>query len=226
MVRLRRLSVVIISSCVLAACNRNGKLDSESVVSIQVPHAGRMLSSIPLGRTQCFGINVTGNGITPTNGDGCTPQSGILAGYVSAGGIVSANVPKNLTVNIDLYLYLLPQGQGACPGLSASIPSSQLGDTFLIGSATGVSTANDTTNVNIVANYPSNGANITQQLNMSATCQALAIPSGAVTPFTVSSGAASLSGTAGSSTIHLDSRVGVSYGAKTLSGGSLKLIVR
>lgn len=221
--------IIIVSIPVLAACNRNGRDPASSgriAISGSILNKLRDVGSIPKDRTACLGVNVTGGGITAISGSSCSPPTGDFGGY-STGQDISVVVPSNQTVNVDVYLYLLPIGSTAsCPTVALNVsafPAAQLKDTYLIGSATNVSTAGTAPYVDVPVQFPAGNQNITQQLpNLPATCVVSSDPT-TLPPstFTMSAGGAVTLGTPSGTVYKLKARVGNPTSGQLSSTGYL-----
>jgi hypothetical protein len=211
---------------ILAACQRNPA--SSYKLSVRAPSQGT-LSAIPAGRKACFGVSVSGPGISTAPADSCSPSTGILAGYVEAGKDIQVSVPKGEDRVVDLYLYLEASGANdPCPGMTAAFAANALTQTYKIGSVSNVSLSGSDATVEIEASFPaSDTMNITQQLSMPATCLGGTVASTQPTPFGISSGQQSLTGTDGSGNVLvMKAKLGRAVEAKAPAATGIQLIVR
>ena len=193
MERFWRFGYGLILSFTLTACNRGGRVPS-SVSSISIPASklAKIMAALPTGRTPCFGVNITGNEIT-SNISKCGPASGlgIVGGFVPVNtDITVPGVPPNESVNVDVYVYLLPANQStaACPTMGFA--PTLLSNMYLVGSVANVAiNSNPNQEVDITYNYQSNSPSLAQQLP--ATCS----PSSGISPFQISINKENLTGT-------------------------------
>ncbi len=218
-------SGLILSFPLITACSRNGRAPS-SVSSISIPASklAKLREAIPAGRTPCFGVNVTGSNIPSVTGSSCSPATGILGGYVPAGQDVSVTVASGQTINIDLYLYLLPEGStAACPVMTPDFPASQLPDTYIVGTASNINVNSAVVSVDMTVNFPASNQNVTQQIaSIPAACKVASSVTLPPSPIVPSSGAAVLSG----SNLMLRARIGTAITRQTISGSNVNVIVR
>jgi hypothetical protein len=206
------------------ACGR-GVNENSSSITIRAPTSLRpagvgTLVALPTNRTACYGINVKGAG-SATVGNSCSPETGLLAGFVTSGQDIKAAVPKGLTISIELILFLAPIGQTTCPALVPAFALDQLGSMYIVGTASNISTSENDTVVTIDATFPGLTQNIAEQLSMSPTCRAAAresIPN----PNSISAGAQTLSGTG----VVMSARAGKPAQAIELTGTNVRMIVR
>lgn len=223
MERMWRSCIFILLGTAAVACNRNGKSDGVSFLTIQTPNMNRIASShmrnpFPLGKIQCYGISVRGGGISATLPNQCTPETGLLAGFVSSGQTLTAQVPKGISITVDLYLYLAPSGS-SCPNMTAPLPDGLAPDIYLVASVPNVSTANETTTVDIPFTF--NGVNITQSGATSCVARA---PSTAIEPaYQKISGGEAVFQSGG---IKLKARLGNGPQSAKLSAGGYSLTVK
>ncbi len=187
MVRVRSLIFILV--CVAqVGCSRASK-SSESQISIIAPQSLRAknqgaFNAMPTDRTACYAVNITG--ATTAFNITCSPPVGLTAGFVASGQALKASVAKNKTIAIELYLYLLPSGASVCPGFAEALAKNNIANAYLVGTATGISTAQDETNVTIEAAFPGAAQNVAQQLSLPSTCMASYVPTGH--PYGVSAG--------------------------------------
>ncbi len=204
------------------ACTRNAEKSSLSTLTIQTPNhlvsGVGTLVALPVGRTACYGINVLGAG--PSNASTCGPTTGITAGYVPAGGSVTANVPSKQTVSIQLFLYLKALGDTSpCPTFAPVIPATQISDTYLVGESSNLYVDGADMSVTINGTFPGVSQNIAQTLSLPVSC--LASSSSGSSNFSISAGAQAMSGAG----VSLSARAGKPK-KQYLSGGGFTLIVR
>lgn len=160
----------------VGGCGPRPQTQDSSVVSIRAPQSNdssmfQSASPIPSNRKACYGISVSGPGITSVAAQSCSPQTGITAGFVASGGVISASVPRGEGRKIDLYLYLMAEGDNsACFAMGASFIPSQLDKIYLLGSVSNVTLARDSEEVTIFANFPGVSENIAKQLSFPSSC--------------------------------------------------------
>jgi len=179
MARSRIPTLLSIGALSLVACTRPKSGESQiTFVAPQNLHSkSSAQESMPANRVACYGVNVKGvsTAAPPTNA--CNPKTEILSGYVKAGEKISLSVAKNKVITIELYLYLQPTGQnGPCPAFTAPLPMAQINDTYLVGTASNVSTDKDVTDVTIEAVFPGLTQNIAKQMGLPASCVSGTVP--------------------------------------------------
>lgn len=217
----------------LLGCSR--PVNQKSVVRITAPKslstraaAGGPVEAAAVSwnkRKTCYGVNVTGGGISLTPPLTCTPQIlGTLAGLAESGQVIEADVPPNASVNIEAYAYLQPEGQNApCASLTPAFLAAQIANTYKIGEALNVSTAPATVDVAITAVLPASvQENLAQQLALPASCQPAP---GSLVPQPnsfLAGGAVKLS----NGSYQLKARVGNPFAQKVLSNSQYQLLVR
>lgn len=205
------------------ACGRGVSENSSSSIVIRTPSSiassgvGAM-AAIPAGRAACYGINILGVG--SSHGDSCSPPTGILAGFVSAGDTVTAQVPSKSNVKIQLFMYLKAVGSSdPCPALLPFIPAEQLDDVYMVGETSNVYVDGANMAVTINGTFPGVSQNIAQTFSIPSSC--IASNSAGPTSFSVSAGAQTMTGAGFSMT----ARAGKPMN-QTLTGAGFKLIVR
>lgn len=225
-----RLFILILSLFAVTACNR-AKPKTSSTISIRAPgdpaflgkSDTQSLATIPAGRKVCYGVTVTGPGITTNPPSTCNPNTGLIAGFVEANGLLELNVPRGTGRQIDLYLYLMNSGDnGPCPKMNAAFSANELLQTYRIGSALNISLVNDVETVAIAADFPGVSSNLAQQLSLPASCTA-----GAVLPpnragFHISTSMQTATGGG----FKLLGRVGSAYDGNVLSNANYKLKIK
>ena len=177
----RLLVLILISSFVTLGCQRD-KAGGSSTITIQVPRAlntdnktggvGAM-GALPSDRKVCYGVNVSGPGITVQPANACSPPPSIRAGFVEPGTEVSVSVPKGSGRVVELFAFLGEPGQTApCPAFSPSLSPTQILRTYKIGTASNIDISAEVTVVEITADFPGLSNNIAQQLSLPASCTA------------------------------------------------------
>lgn len=199
MVRLLSYISLSISIASMLGCNRGGVDSSHSTITIRSPaHLNSM--SLPTGQIVCYGINISGGNLrAPANT--CGPASALNAGFIPSGQDITANVPRDQIIQVDLYAYLEPSGVNVpCPTWNVAMSGSNLSNVYLLGSALNVSTTNASTDVTITENYT--GTNIVSQMNLPTSCTGNGTT--APTPFALGAGGGIATGTA----VQMNARVG------------------
>lgn len=224
--RFWNLNAFICVSLVVAGCSRplTGDL---SKISIQLPteqHLGKIgaLSSLPANRKACFGVNVTGPGISLSGANTCSPKTGVLAGFAEPGQVIEAKVPRGSDRSIKLYVFLQEVGQNIpCPTFAKTMTPTQLLNTYLVGTKEKVNLSAPEVTVSITMSFPGLSQNLAQQLSLPNTCtnedSMTSLPG-----FGVSSAAGQTIGTG----IKLKAKVGTIKNGQTLTGTGVKLYVR
>jgi|FLYM01.1.fsa_nt_gi hypothetical protein len=212
-----------ILSVFLLGCDRPIN-EGHSKITISAPEklASQSLSSLPANRKACFGVNVTGPGITPQPGNSCSPTSGVLAGFVELGKVIEASVPKGINRKIELFVFLQAENQNLpCPKLLSSLSATQLLNTYLVAKVENLEINAPTVSVDMTMQFPGEAQHLAAQLSLPATCTALA---GSNNPpgFGVTSARASASAAG----INLHGRVGTVRDNQVLTGSGVKLYVR
>lgn len=150
------------------SCTRN---ESTTLlkVSFQIPPnlSGENSSqSLPAGKKACYGVHVTGAGITSMP-QTCGAQLGIYSGFVEEGGTLSLEVPRGDGRAFELIAYLVPSSE-TCPAWTESFGSTttQLQSTYSVGKTLGVKLTEVEQSVAISYSFPgeANHLNATQGL--------------------------------------------------------------
>jgi hypothetical protein len=175
-------------AAVLLACSRGGEKTFSSI-SIQMP--AHLKSAVPVGQVACYGVNVTGDGLNPAASNMCSPVSAFHSNFVAAGQDVQLTVPRNKTIQVDLYLYLEPSGTSTpCPDWNSAMAAGKVSNVYLLGTAANVLTDTDQKVINITANYT--GTSIVSSAGLSSACTGNS--SAASSVYSLSSGAMTATG--------------------------------
>ncbi|NCN40852.1 hypothetical protein GW916_06330 [bacterium] len=209
----------------LVACDRP-ITDRDSSLVIDMPKSlGKVGSlALPANRTACFGVSVSGPGISAPSANSCSPTMGRIGGFVKLGDPLSVNVPKGKDRKLDLYVFLQEEGVNqACPQMSGSLSATQLLNTYKVATKEGVDTTAPETTVTITIAFPGLENHIASQMNLPDSCIDTSLPS-VSNPyrFDVSSDVRTASGGG----IFLKGRVGSTIQDKILTGSNIKLYVR
>lgn len=148
----------LIKSCLcmtpflLLATGCNRPLSEMAQVSIKTPSLsgpgagnGAQSLELPTNKKVCFGVNVTGPGITDkASGTAtCAPKFGIVSGFVAEGTELIVIVPTGTDRKFELMVYLADVG-AACPTYGDEfITGSQATKIFMSGTTSGVTLTND-----------------------------------------------------------------------------------
>lgn len=143
---------------VAGACTR--QQEGFSTIKIQAPSKNGTFAAIPSGRVACYGVNVTGTGITGTPESTCKPASGTFLGFAESGAAIQGQVAKGKARKIDVYLYL--------QGVSENIPCASIAPfvtarpdkLYLIGSVPSIDLEKETETVNISTTFPGEGSSL------------------------------------------------------------------
>ncbi len=184
----------------VAGCQRAKEQNVSSLV-LQAPDpllaAKSSVSAMgapPSGRKACYGLSITAPDLASQTSS-CSPQTGIVAGFVEAGGTLEASVPKGTNRKIDLYLFLQAEGENnPCPVMSQNLSGAGLRNTYLLGSVSGISILQEVETVTITANFPGLNAHLAQQLNLPATCLPTSRPISSAPGFSVSAAQGTITG--------------------------------
>jgi hypothetical protein len=213
---------------IMLGCQRSPS-NVHSKMSIRVPDAANRLnktggvgamSAMPSDRKVCYGVNVTGLGVTGTPATNCSPATGLLGGFVDAGGSIEMQVTRGSKRTVELYAYLESPGQNSpCPKAIGPLPATDLAQIYKVGAAYNVDMSADETTVEILAEFPGLPNNIAQELALPAVCTATS--GGAVAPgFHVSAGHQTATGTG----IKMIGNVGHPVLQRTASGNGIQLV--
>lgn len=165
-------SAICIMFLVTSACTR--KVEDFSKIRIQSAQSvsGKVeaISSLPVGRKACYGFSVTGPNISAST-NSCSPLLGLTGGFVEAGGILEASVPRGSQRTIDLYLLLLAVGDNSpCPSLINPFPSNLLDKIYFVGRTSNIDLTQAEQTVNITATFPGESQNIAVQNSYASSC--------------------------------------------------------
>jgi hypothetical protein len=228
----RILFLILISAGALA-CNRQiTDSGTRSTIAFRVPKSPQefakaggdatAFATIPTNRKACYGFSVSGPGITNNGHDTCTPDTGVIAGFKSAGEELSADVPRGLHRQIDVYMYLMKPGDtGACPAMGVKFSAAQLVLTYYIGGASDVTLQKDVEPITIIPEFQGVSQYLAHQLNYDATCTAGVVPIPNRTGLHLDADRTVASG----GSIKLYGRVGKAASGTKLSGGNYILKV-
>jgi hypothetical protein len=207
----------------VTACSR--KSGKSSSISIQLSERNNKVSSLdsyPTNRKACYGINITGPGITSSAAGSCSPPVGIPGGFVAAGGSIEATVPYGSSRRFELYLFLQKEGENnPCPEMGTAFSKDQLLQTYLVGSTSGVTIDQPTLNLTITESFPGLTSNLAVTYSLPTSCTKLpTLP--AFPGFRTNAGHGVATGTG----IQLIGSVGRPNSAQDLTGTGIKLRAR
>ncbi len=220
----RLLTLGILFGALSSACTRAGQESSSSTLRIQTPTRDQLFKSglnsfatLPTDRRLCYGVSISGPGITGFAGTKCAPATGTVSGFVDAGEALEIFVARGENRNIELYMYTMPVGSTArCPAMGANMEGVGLKSTYLVGSKTGVALLNDIETVEITLAFPGLSTSLAALLPITcASGPAPALFSG----FHVSSGAGTVTGTG----LNLTGRIGQPHSGTTATGTGIIL---
>lgn len=213
-------SHLFLFALILTACNRNGRAPSSAVsISVSQSTLARIKSSLPANTTPCFGISVSGTSSALAAANKCSPAVGAVVGYVGVGANgedINATVDANQTVQIDLYMFLMPGAGGTCPAMTAAFPVAQLPNTYLVASTSVLVGTSAPPPVDLTVNYPV--ANIAAALPTTCTGGS----TGGYSPIGVSAGEKTISG----GNVIMKANIGATVNPQTLTGSNYNAIVR
>lgn len=159
----------------IAGCGR--KVSNLSTISIHAPDSANSsgkvgaMAAMPVNRKACYGISVTGPGISGHEASACSPQTGVVAGFIEGGGLIEAQVERGTGRDIKLFVFLQNVGEDLpCPSMGATFLGTQLAQIFLVGNATGIELSQDVQTITIEANFPGETQNIAVTSGMSPSC--------------------------------------------------------
>lgn len=211
---------------VVSGCQREKVPGGASSIVIQAPSVQKAssvgsMSAIPTNRKACYGVSVTAPDISSQASE-CSPTTGIVGGFVESGGLLELTIPKGSDRKIDLYLYLMAEGEsGACPQMGQNLGGANLPKTYLIGSVGGVSLQNEVESVSITATFPGLNNHLAQQFTLPASCAPTPNPNNMT-----SSHVTAAQGIATGTGIKLIGTVGRANSAPIATGTGYKLKVR
>ncbi len=208
----------------ISGCTR--KTNKPSTISIRAPaessHKVGALSALPAGRKACYGVNITGPGIPKTAATSCSPETGVVAGFVNPGDLIEAQVERGSNREIKLFIFLQNLGENnPCPQMGASFAASQLSQIYLVGTTSNIEISQEVQTVNIEANFPGVAQNIAVTSSLPSTCVAANPQTSGRRGFRVATASQFATGTG----IKMIGRVGHD-GANLLSGTNIKLKVK
>ena len=223
---LRLLAIGTLIGLLSTACTRAGQEGSSSSLIIQTPTREQLSKSgintfaaLPTDRRLCYGVSISGPGITGFTGSQCAPATGTVSGFVEEGRALEIFVSRGENRNIELYMYAMPVGSTApCPAMGANMQGTGLKSTYLVGSKSGVALLSDVETVEITLAFPGLNTSVATQLNTPVSCT----PGAAPTPhsgFHISSGAGPATGAG----IKLLGRIGRPQSGTTATGTGLIL---
>lgn len=217
--RFGRSIVAMLAACTMFSCTKKAETTT-SVIALKVPSLQSQknnvgtLSTIPTDRKACWGVNIIASDMPTTPATTCSPKTGVTAGYVADGGMISVDVPRGEARMFELYMYLQDAGstQG-CPTFGKKFSASDLTHVYFMGSTT-VAIRNPVEDITLVASFPGLNQTIASLNTYPATCTAVTPPAG-VPGLHVSNGA----GTAVGGGIRLSGTVGKTAGPALIGGG-------
>ncbi len=220
------LQIFWASLCVFALSSCSRKAGETATVSIQLgTGAGAQknanASSYTGDRKACYGVSISGPGITPSV-NSCSPPLGIVAGYVALGGTLSASVPYGSNRQIQLFLYLQREGENnPCPEMGAVFSKEQLSQTYLVATASNLNFSQPSVNVSMTERFPGLTQTIASQFTLPRSC--LPVASAPARPgFRISTG----SGYASGSGVLLLGKVGRPTFGQEMTGTGIVLRAR
>lgn len=173
-------------------------------------------SSWPLDRKICFGVSIDAADI-PSNSAECSPQTGIVAGFVEAGGTLEVEVPRGSARRIDLYAYLQDLAS-PCPKMPSKLDGEMSLQTYRVAVIERIDLLDTEQVVNMKAVFPGRSQHLAQQLNYPASC--LPRPRRSNPGFLISSGAQVATG----GNFELRGRIGKPlHRPSSMSGGNFRL---
>lgn len=217
-------------------CNRGDSAGS-SRIRIQVPKSlsgfaksGSVtaMEVLPTGRKVCWGATIRGTGLTDlAAGDICALKAGLTMGFVEAGGILEAAVPRGTDRRVDLFAFIQPTGSNEpCPNFNVRLPASILVNTYAMGFQDKIDMSGNETQVTIAASFPGISSNVATVSAMPSTCTSGNVARGVPVLGIISSGA-QVAVDPGNG-ISLKARIGraVRAGQAVSANGTHKLLVK
>jgi hypothetical protein len=164
-----KLSILVGLSSFHLGCSRAQDDSSKTSVTFRTPSAGSFskiasslssktgevsaLEALPTDKKICYGINVTGPGITAPSVP-CLTSVGTVAGFAPENSDLSIVVPRGSGRSFEL-LVALVELDADCPSLStAGLNSSTLNRTFISGRTDNVTLSNPEETVTIQLSFP------------------------------------------------------------------------
>lgn len=221
---MRMLYVIgVLFSVALLGCSRQPAANkNKSILAIKAPQSKvGSLAAMPAGRKACYGVSVSGPGITFNPALSCSPSTGIVAGFVESGqNIEVSDVPQGAGRKIDLYLFLQLTGEdNPCPQMGAYFSASQLPQVYHLGSVDNVTLDQEVQQVEITAVFPGETQNLAVQQTLPSSCLASTTPSAPIPGFNISAGSGVATGTG----LKLFGRIGKPYAKGVATGGGFVL---
>lgn len=155
-----RIFAVILIAVALLGCTRP---ESKSKISIQMPDRAAFLQSIksqealPASKKACFGINVTGSGISASTPGITCGGVGLYSGFVGEGEVLQVSEVPNGDKTFELLVYLVDLAQ-PCPAFNLGSIQSERANLYSSGSTT-ANIAGDTT-ITISLNFPGESSSL------------------------------------------------------------------
>ncbi len=211
----------------VVGCSR--KAGKVSTISIRAPESVNSsskigtMSAMPANRKACYGVNITGPGISSNPATTCSPETGVVAGFVNPGALIEAQVERGSSREIKLFVFLQQAGEdNPCPQMGAAFAASQLDQIYLVGIASNIEISQEVQTVDIAASFPGESQNIAVTSSMPSTCVETTSPSNGLRGFRVSTASQVATGTG----IKMLGQVGRVERAGTLTGTGIKLKVK
>lgn len=218
----------------VSGCNRGDSAGS-SRIRIQVPKSlsgfaksGSVsaMEVLPTGRKVCWGATIRGSGLSDlAAGDVCALKAGLTMGFVEAGGILEAAVPRGADRRVDLFAFIQPTGSNEpCPNFNVRLPSFVLVNTYAMGFQDKIDMTGTETQVTIAASFPGLSSNIASTAAMPAACTSGNVARGVPFNGHISSGANVVQATSG---FKLKAKIGRTVqSGQAVSSTGYKLLVK
>lgn len=220
-----RILAAVLSIFAFGACTRAGN-SNQSTLKFQTPSRSKekitTLAALPDGQKICYGVNVTGPGITNTASSACSLETGLTAGFVAEGDFIEIVVPQGEKRKIELYLFSLKEATATCPSIDDPISTEQLSQIYLVGTVESVDLFKMTETIEIPVVFPGLSQSLAQTLTLPTSCFPTASPTQSTSKFQITT--ASQSSSAGG--IRLIGEAGRATTSGELVGSGLKLIIK
>jgi hypothetical protein len=223
----RLFAILFCVSFAILGCQREGKKNSSSI-SIVVPPAANShnktggigsMSTMPSDRKACYGVIISGPGLTPQPANACSPPAAIRAGFVEPGATIEISVPKGSNRTVELFAFLQASGlDQPCPAFNPSLSAAQIAATYKLDSVSSIDMSGEVTRVTLNANFPGVANNYAVAMGLPATCTADSASPGNPN-FSISNGR----GVASNGAITLYGAVGRPVSGMSASNGAMTL---
>jgi hypothetical protein len=158
------------TGCTVAKDPNSSKVVIQLPTQAAVASATGKMAAFPSDKIICFGVSVTGEGISESRPNSCSPSVGKFDGF-KAGGALSIEVPKGQGRIVRVFGYLADRAsQEACPAWTTAMESPKYKRVYPIGTTTGVDTSKEETEVQITVDFPGLSQHVVAQSLAASDC--------------------------------------------------------